>query len=96
MNAAGPRGHAVGGVPGRGPPPYVPLRLERRADAPEQPRPTGPYAASFPRGRDADDPLGRFPEVRRGVRAAVASAPVAAGSGRPRYGHGARVRCVGH
>ncbi|NEY33273.1 hypothetical protein GTU99_13915 [Streptomyces sp. PRKS01-65] len=75
---------------------YVLVRLGRRADAAEQLRLTGPYATSFPWEREADDPLGRFLDVRRDVRAAVARAPVRAGSGRPRSGHGGRVRPADH
>ncbi|EFE70059.1 predicted protein [Streptomyces viridosporus ATCC 14672] len=48
------------------------MSLERWPDALEQLRLTGPYATSFPWDRDADDPLGRFLEVRQGVRAAMA------------------------
>lgn len=75
---------------------YVLLRLERRAEALEQLRLTGPYATSFPWEREADDPLGRFLEVRRGVRAAAAPEPSRAGSGRPRRGRGGRVRSADH
>ncbi|MFF8876270.1 hypothetical protein [Streptomyces flaveolus] len=50
---------------------YVLVRLERPRDAAEQLRLTGPYVTSFPWDRDADDPLGRFLQVRRNVRAAV-------------------------
>ncbi|MEU4654189.1 hypothetical protein AB0G32_09620 [Streptomyces sp. NPDC023723] len=52
---------------------YVLVRLERRPEALEQLRLTGPYATSFPWDREADDPLGRFLQVRDGVRAAVAA-----------------------
>ncbi|MBD0419872.1 hypothetical protein H0H10_11965 [Streptomyces sp. TRM S81-3] len=51
---------------------YVLVRLERPRDAAEQLRLTGPYVTSFPWDRDGDDPLGRFLQVRDGVRAAVA------------------------
>ncbi|MEZ3178535.1 hypothetical protein KYY02_07385 [Streptomyces pimonensis] len=78
---------------------YVLVRLERRRDALEQLRLTGPYATSFPWDRDADDPLGRFLEVRRSVRAAVASGcpdpgsgSPAPASGRPRSEQGGRFR----
>ncbi|MFG2516620.1 hypothetical protein [Streptomyces sp. NPDC048584] len=62
---------------------YVLVRLERRRDALEQLRLTGPYATSFPWDREADDPLGRFLEVRQNVRAAVASGCPERGSGAP-------------
>ncbi|CAL9590744.1 hypothetical protein [Streptomyces sp. Tu 3180] len=82
---------------------YVLVRLERWPDALEQLRLTGPYATSFPWDRDADDPLGRFLEVRQDVRAAVASgssgagaAPSAAGFGPPRSGRGGRARFGDH
>lgn len=52
---------------------YVLVRLGRSRDALEQFRLTGPYATSFPWDRDADDPLGRFLEVRQEVLRAVAS-----------------------
>ncbi|GAA4007398.1 hypothetical protein GCM10022384_61810 [Streptomyces marokkonensis] len=79
---------------------YVLVRLERHQDAAEQLRLTGPYVTSFPWGRDgdraADDPLGRFLQVRADVRAAVASARATAGPGHPRSGHGGRVRSGDH
>ncbi|MFE9770191.1 hypothetical protein ACFYOV_00620 [Streptomyces sp. NPDC005931] len=89
---------------------YVLVRLERWPDALEQLRLTGPYATSFPWDRDADDPLGRFLEVRQRVRAAVGlGAPdagtdsSAAGSdalpaalGPPRSERGGRVRFGDH
>ncbi len=50
---------------------YVLVRLERPRDAAEQLRLTGPYVTSFPWDRDADDPLGRFLQVRGNVLAAV-------------------------
>ncbi|WP_149552675.1 hypothetical protein [Streptomyces marokkonensis] len=82
---------------------YVLVRLERRQDALEQLRLTGPYATSFPWDRGAEDPLGRFLEVRRSVRAAVASGSPAAGSGgsvpardRPGSGRGGRLRPGDH
>ncbi|BFO20691.1 hypothetical protein SHKM778_70790 [Streptomyces sp. KM77-8] len=82
---------------------YVLVRLERWRDALEQLRLTGPYATSFPWDRDADDPLGRFLEVRQSVRVAVASgcpergsgAPAAA-SGRPGSERGGRLRFGDH
>ncbi|GAA3493132.1 hypothetical protein GCM10019016_002310 [Streptomyces prasinosporus] len=67
---------------------YVLVRLERWPDALEQLRLTGPYATSFPWDRDADDPLGRFLEVRQGVRAAVAFGSSGAGAGSPSGGLG--------
>ncbi|MEV6085220.1 hypothetical protein [Streptomyces parvulus] len=73
---------------------YVLLRLDRRADAAEQLRLTGPYVTSFPWDRETDDPLGRFLGVRAEVRAAAA--PPAAGSGHPRSGRGGRVRPGDH
>ncbi|MEW1869782.1 hypothetical protein AB0420_16875 [Streptomyces caelestis] len=82
---------------------YVLVRLERRRDALEQLRLTGPYATSFPWDRDADDPLGRFLEVRQSVRAAVAAGRPEPGSGspapalgRPRSGQGDRFRFGDH
>ncbi|MFF8583498.1 hypothetical protein OIE82_25740 [Streptomyces althioticus] len=69
---------------------HVLVRLGRRRDALEQFRLTGPYATSFPWDRDADDPLGRFLEVRQDVLLAVASGSESTGtdasgarSGRP-------------
>ncbi|MGW8061157.1 hypothetical protein ACVV2G_02470 [Streptomyces ziwulingensis] len=75
---------------------YVLVRLDRRQDAAEQLRLTGPYVTSFPWDRDTDDPLGRFLQVRADVRAHLASAPGTAGSGHPRSGHGAHVRPGDH
>src|SRR5690606_5927186 len=82
---------------------YVLMRLERWQDALEQLRLTGPYATSFPWDRGADDPLGRFLEVRQTVRAAVASGSSAGGSdgpaaafGRPKGGRGGRLRFGDH
>ncbi|MFH8975659.1 hypothetical protein [Streptomyces sp. NPDC017890] len=75
---------------------YVLVRLERSQDAAEQLRLTGPYVTSFPWDRDADDPLGRFLQVRADVRAAVAAAPGATGSVRPRSGQGGRGRPGDH
>ncbi|MDN3251951.1 hypothetical protein [Streptomyces sp. MA25(2023)] len=75
---------------------YVLLRLERPQDAAEQLRMTGPYVTSFPWDQGADDPLGRFLQVRADVRAAVGSAPDTAGSGHPRSGRGGRVRADDH
>ncbi|GHB30989.1 hypothetical protein GCM10010377_21630 [Streptomyces viridiviolaceus] len=54
---------------------YVLVRLDRHRDAAEQLRLTGPYVTSFPWDRDADDPLGRFLQVREDVRAAAADDP---------------------
>jgi hypothetical protein len=82
---------------------YVLVRLERWPDALEQLRLTGPYATSFPWDLDAEDPLGRFLEVRQAVRAAVAAGASGAASGpfvpvpgRPRGGQGGRVGCGDH
>ncbi|MEV5935718.1 hypothetical protein AB0L56_24060 [Streptomyces sp. NPDC052079] len=82
---------------------YVLVRLERWQDALEQLRLTGPYATSFPWERGADDPLGRFLEVRQKVRAAVASGSSGAGFGgsvpafgRPGSGQGGRLRFGDH
>ncbi|MFI1418021.1 hypothetical protein ACH4VX_08500 [Streptomyces sp. NPDC020731] len=82
---------------------YVLVRLDRRRDALEQLRLTGPYATSFPWDRDADDPLGRFLEVRRSVRVAVASGRPEPWSGspvpvldRPRSEQGGRLRLGDH
>ncbi|GGV67775.1 hypothetical protein GCM10010294_22740 [Streptomyces griseoloalbus] len=82
---------------------YVLVRLERWQDALEQLRLTGPYATSFPWDRDADDPLGRFLEVRQTVRTAVAyGSPTAtmgssdSASDRPRGGQGGRLRFGDH
>ncbi|CAL9429447.1 hypothetical protein SUDANB15_02005 [Streptomyces sp. enrichment culture] len=75
---------------------YVLVRLERWPDALEQLRLTGPYATSFPWDRDADDPLGRFLEVRQGVRAAVASGSPGAGTGLPGTGAGPSPTGSGH
>ncbi|NEC50136.1 hypothetical protein G3I18_16365, partial [Actinospica acidiphila] len=59
---------------------HVLVRLGRRRDALEQFRLTGPYATSFPWDRDADDPLGRFLEVRQDVLLAVASGSESTGT----------------
>ncbi|MFF7857088.1 hypothetical protein [Streptomyces sp. NPDC007904] len=67
---------------------YVLVRLERWPEALEQLRLTGPYATSFPWDREADDPLGRFLEVRQGVRVAVASGSPTAGIGSSGQGPG--------
>ncbi|MFV0136553.1 hypothetical protein ACLGIH_25655 [Streptomyces sp. HMX87] len=69
---------------------YVLVRLERWPDALEQLRLTGPYVTSFPWGRDAEDPLGRFLRVRAGVRATVAAGVPGTGSGHPPRGQGGR------
>ncbi|GGV15790.1 hypothetical protein GCM10010293_08810 [Streptomyces griseoflavus] len=82
---------------------YVLVRLERWQDALEQLRLTGPYATSFPWDREAEDPLGRFLEVRQGVGALVASGARGPGSGgsvpfpdRPDRGRGGRLRFGAH
>ncbi|MFF8033933.1 hypothetical protein [Streptomyces sp. NPDC016626] len=62
---------------------WVLIRLHRWQDALEQLRLTGPYATSFPWDRDADDPLGRFLQVRQAVREAVAAGPPAAAATAP-------------
>ncbi|MBM7087683.1 hypothetical protein JTP67_03735, partial [Streptomyces sp. S12] len=77
--AAGPRNLLVD----------VLVRLERWPDALEQLRRTGPYATSFPWDRDAEDPLGRFLQVRRAVREAVVS-------GVPSHLHERRGSRLGH
>ncbi|MEU3944935.1 hypothetical protein [Streptomyces sp. NPDC029526] len=76
---------------------HVLVRLERWTDALEELRRTGPYATSFPWDRDAEDPLGRFLEVRRAVCEAAASgapapghAPLRGGPGHPRSEQGGR------
>ncbi|MGX2997799.1 hypothetical protein JNUCC64_26625 [Streptomyces sp. JNUCC 64] len=59
------------------------VRLERWHEALEQLRRTGPHATSFPWDRFSDDPLGRFLELRDGVRTEVAAAtPLRARPGR--------------
>ncbi|MFF2993984.1 hypothetical protein ACFVTC_05290 [Streptomyces sp. NPDC057950] len=71
---------------------YVLIRLERWTDALEQLRLIGPYATSFPWDRVSDDPLGRFLELRDGVRLEVASRmPV-----HPRSEHGGRAPSGDH
>nr|WSZ17890.1 hypothetical protein OH837_33490 [Streptomyces canus] len=67
---------------------YVLVRLGRWTDALEQLRMIGPYATSFPWGRESEDPLGRFLEVREEVRRHALI--------HPRSGHGGRVRSGGH
>ncbi|MGN7141740.1 hypothetical protein ACTHS2_32495, partial [Streptomyces pseudogriseolus] len=64
------------------------VRLGRPRDALEQFRLTGPYATSFPWDRDADDPLGRFLEVRQEALRAVASGAGAAGADASAAGSG--------
>ncbi|WP_443047414.1 hypothetical protein [Streptomyces sp. KMM 9044] len=78
---------------------YVLLRLERGPDALEQLRLTGPYATSTPWDREAEDPLGRFLEVRRGLSEAVAAGPAGAppaGPRHPRSERGGRARFGDH
>ncbi|MET8568663.1 hypothetical protein [Streptomyces sp. NPDC004783] len=75
---------------------YVLVRLERPREAAEQLRLTGPYVTSFPWDRDADDPLGRFLQVRGNLRAALADTGPAAGSRHPRTGRGGRFCPGGH
>ncbi|MET8948610.1 hypothetical protein ABZX30_35095 [Streptomyces sp. NPDC004542] len=50
---------------------YLLLRLDRRADARDQLRLTGPYATSFPWDRISDDPLGHFLRLREELLTAV-------------------------
>jgi hypothetical protein len=58
------------------------IELERWPDALEQLRLLGPYATSFPWDRVSEDPLGRFLELRDGVRLEVAaSMPLRGGPG---------------
>lgn len=78
---------------------HVLVRLGRHRDAAEQLLLTGPYVTSFPWDRDTDDPLGGFLRVRADVRARQGEAATttgAAGPGRPRSGHGGRVRPGDH
>ncbi|MCX2922583.1 hypothetical protein [Streptomyces sp. NEAU-W12] len=78
---------------------YVLLRLERGPDALEQLRLTGPYATSTPWDREAEDPLGRFLEVRQSLSEAVAAGPAgasSAGSWHPRSERGRRARFGDH
>ncbi|WP_406175956.1 hypothetical protein [Streptomyces canus] len=67
---------------------YVLVRLGRWTDALEQLRMIGPYATSFPWGRESEDPLGRFLEVREEVRRHALI--------HPRSEHRGRVRSGGH
>jgi len=67
---------------------YVLVCLGRWTDALEQLRMIGPYATSFPWGRESEDPLGRFLEVREEVRRHALI--------HPRSEHGGRVRSGGH
>ncbi|MGV9453875.1 hypothetical protein [Streptomyces sp. NPDC003635] len=66
---------------------YVLVRLNRRPDALEQLRLTGPYATTFPWGRFADDPLGHCMRVRDELRTA---------SGGPITGHPGRAPSLDH
>ncbi|MET9831494.1 hypothetical protein ABZ078_19810 [Streptomyces sp. NPDC006385] len=76
---------------------YVLVRLGRWEDALEQLRLIGPYATSFPWSRSADDPLGRFLEVREEVRQRTAAASArSARAGHPRSGHPGRVHADDH
>ncbi len=52
---------------------FVLVALERWEDALTQLRMIGPYATSFPWDRVSDDPLGRYLDLRHGVRLRVAS-----------------------
>ena len=67
---------------------YVLVRLGRWTDALEQLHMIGPYATSFPWGRESEDPLGRFLEVREEVRRHALI--------HPRSEHRGRVRSGGH
>ena len=67
---------------------YVLVCLGRWTDALDQLRMIGPYATSFPWGRESEDPLGRFLEVREEVRRHALI--------HPRSEHGGRVRSGGH
>ncbi|KQV93233.1 hypothetical protein [Streptomyces sp. Root369] len=67
---------------------YVLVRLGRWTDALEQLRMIGPYATSFPWGRESEDPLSRFLEVREEVRRHALI--------HPRSEHRGRVRSGGH
>ncbi|CAM5634597.1 hypothetical protein [Streptomyces canus] len=67
---------------------YVLVRLGRWTDALEQLRMIGPYATSFPWGRESEDPLARFLEVREEVRRHALI--------HPRSEHRGRVRSGGH
>ncbi|MFG2466574.1 hypothetical protein ACGFXB_14125 [Streptomyces canus] len=67
---------------------YVLVRLGRWTDALEQLGMIGPYATSFPWGRESEDPLGRFLEVREEVRRHALI--------HPRSEHRGRVRSGGH
>jgi len=71
---------------------YVLVRLERWDDALEQLRAIGPHATSFPWDQVCDDGLGRFLEVREGVRLKAASGR----SPHPRNGHGGRTGSDAH
>ncbi|MET9773814.1 hypothetical protein ABZ023_06030 [Streptomyces sp. NPDC006367] len=75
---------------------YVLVRLDRPRDAAEQLRLTGPFVTSFPWDRDAEDPLGRFLEVRRAVRSAAADTRGPTGPRRPRSGRGGHARPGDH
>jgi hypothetical protein len=67
---------------------YVLVCLGRWTDALEQLRMIGPFATSFPWGRESEDPLGRFLEVREEVRRHALI--------HPRSEHRGRVRSGGH
>ncbi|MEU9325524.1 hypothetical protein AB0D91_17210 [Streptomyces canus] len=67
---------------------YVLVCLGRWTDALDQLRMIGPYATSFPWGRESEDPLGRFLEVREEVRRHALI--------HPRSEHRGRVRSGGH
>lgn len=66
---------------------YVLVRLNRRPDALEQLRLTGPYATTFPWDRFSDDPLGHCLRVRDEIRSA---------SGGPINGHPGRAPSLDH
>jgi hypothetical protein len=71
------------------------LHLDRRADALDQLRLTGPYATSFPWDRAGEDPLGVFLRVRAGLLAGVRALEVG-GRGHPQRGHAGRARSADH
>ncbi|EGX59920.1 hypothetical protein SZN_10283 [Streptomyces zinciresistens K42] len=75
---------------------YVLVRLGRWEDALEQLRLIGPYATSYPWSRFAEDPLGRFLEVREEVRLRAGGTPSAGRGARPAGGRAGRVPPAAH
>jgi hypothetical protein len=71
------------------------VHLDRRADALDQLRLTGPYATSFPWDRAGEDPLGVFLRVRAGLLAGARALEVG-GLGHPHRGHPGRARSADH